>query len=319
MIDLGLATVDRVVGVDPDGRPVDQQAARILRLSDRAAGRDGPQTRAQHLDHAPDPRPRRPGDHRRRLHHRRLRQSGDERRLRHRHHRLPHPRHHQLPGHHQGRDPHRRGRRALHPRRHPRQADGDRRRPVGGADRREGRPAAPPRARRGERLLRFDGRRVEIRPRRRHRRPDHPRGQHLRRHHHRRHPARTQPVRRRRHLHQAVGRRRPGLADPGADHLARRRHAGRQGRHARLGRPGGARPAQRLSDRAVHGGADDVRARRHSRSAVHSVRDSRRADGLRRRRDSQPPGQGSRHRRCGRSRARREGARRAEAARSRSS
>ena len=31
------------------------------------------QARAQHLDHAPDPVPRRAGDHRGRLHHRRLR------------------------------------------------------------------------------------------------------------------------------------------------------------------------------------------------------------------------------------------------------
>ena len=66
-------------------------------------------------------------------------------------------------------------------------------------------------------------------------------------------------------------------------------------------------------DRAVHGGAADVRARRHPRSAVPSVRASRRADGLRRRRDSQPPGQGSRHRGRRRSRARGEGARRAAA------
>ena len=73
-------------------------------------------------------------------------------------------------------------------------------------------------------------------------------------------------VERRRHFHQAVGRRRPRLADPGADHLARRRPAGRQGRHARLGRQGGARPAQRYPERAVPGGAADVHARRRARA-----------------------------------------------------
>ena len=42
-------------------------------------------------------------------------------------------------------------------------------------------------------LLRLDGRRLEIRPRRRHRRPDHHRHQHLRRHHHRLFPPRHGP------------------------------------------------------------------------------------------------------------------------------
>ena len=45
--------------------------------------------------------------------------------------RLRHPDHGQLPRHHQGRHAHRRSRRALHPRCHSRQADGDRRRSVG--------------------------------------------------------------------------------------------------------------------------------------------------------------------------------------------
>ncbi len=50
-------------------------------------------------------------------------------------------------------------------------------------------------------------------------------------------------------------------------------------------------------NRAVHGGAADVRARRHSGPAVPALRVSRRADGLRRRRHSQPPGQRSRRKR----------------------
>ena len=72
--------------------------------------------------------------------------------------------------------------------------------------------------------------------------------------------------RRGRRLHPPVGRRRPGVADPGADHLARRRPAGLQGRHARIGRAGGARPAQRLSARAVRRRGADVRARRWCRA-----------------------------------------------------
>ena len=64
---------------------------------------------------------------------------------------------------------------------------------------------------------------------------------------------------RRRRLHQAVGRRRPRHADPGADRLARRRPAGLQGRHARLDRQGGVRPARQLSARALRGGLADVR------------------------------------------------------------
>jgi len=50
------------------------------------------------------------------------------------------------PGHHQGRNPHRRGRRALHPRRHSRQADGDRRRSLGRSHQRKGRAGAQARA-----------------------------------------------------------------------------------------------------------------------------------------------------------------------------
>ena len=76
---------------------------------------------------------------------------------------------------HQRRRPGRRGRRPLHPRRDAGQADGDRRRPQRRPDQR---PAGPPAARRHlprGRLLRGDGRRLEIRQRRRDRRhPDRP-------------------------------------------------------------------------------------------------------------------------------------------------
>ena len=68
------------------------------------------------------------GTARRRPRHRGVRQFRDERQLRHRHHRLHDPGDRELRGHHQGLRPHRRGRRALPPRRHAGQADGDRRR-----------------------------------------------------------------------------------------------------------------------------------------------------------------------------------------------
>ena len=179
----------------------------------------------------------------RRPRHRRLRQLRHERRLRHRHHRVRHPDHGQFRGHHQGRHAHRRGRRALHPRCHPRQADGDRRRPQRRPDRRQGGDPPPARAGGGKRLLRLHGRRLQVRARRCHRRPHHHGRQRVRRHRHRRDPPRHVAGRRGRRVHQAVGRRRPRHADPGADRLAGGRPAGVEGRHARLGREGDARPS----------------------------------------------------------------------------
>ena len=80
--------------------------------------------------------------------------------------------HRELHRHHQGLRPHRRGVGALHPRRHARQADGDRRRPLRRPDRREATRAQPPQGAGGrEQLLRRDGRRRQVRARRRHRRP----------------------------------------------------------------------------------------------------------------------------------------------------
>ena len=60
---------------------------------------------------------------------------------------------------------------------------------------------------------------------------------------------------------------------PRPHHLARRRPSGRQGRHARLGRQGGHRSAQRLSERALSRGHTDGGARRRARPAVAAVRD----------------------------------------------
>ena len=69
-----------------------------------------------------------------------------------------------------------------------------------------------------------------------------------------------------RRLHQALGRRRPGDADPGADRFACRRPPGRQGRHAGLGRQGGDRPAQRLSRALFLAALADGGARRRCRA-----------------------------------------------------
>ena len=109
--------------------------------------------------------------------------------------------------------------------------------------------AAPPRPRGRKQFLRRHGRRLEIRARRRRRRPDHHRHQHRRRHHHRRGAEGHDLHRRDPDLHAADRRRRPGVADPGADRLDRRRHAGVQGRHQRLDRQGAVRPAQRAIPR----------------------------------------------------------------------
>ena len=72
--------------------------------------------------------------------------------------------------HHQRCRPRGRGRRPLHPRRHARQADGDRRRPQRRPDQRGAGPQAPPRGHRRGRLLRLDGRCLEVRQGRRDRR-----------------------------------------------------------------------------------------------------------------------------------------------------
>jgi hypothetical protein len=87
-----------------------------------------------------------------------------------RHHRVHDPGDRELRGHHQGLGPHRRSRGALQPRRHAGQADGDRRRPLGRPDQRERCAHAPQAPGRRKRLLRRDGRRLEIRARRRDRR-----------------------------------------------------------------------------------------------------------------------------------------------------
>ena len=115
---------------------------------------------------------------------------------------------------------------------------------------------APPQAARGrKRLLRRHGRRLEIRARRRHRRPAGRVHQRHRRHDHRHRAAGPELRRRRAHLHAAHRRRRPGHAGAGADRLDRRRPAGLQGRRRRRRRQGAAEAALRLSEGARHVGA----------------------------------------------------------------
>jgi hypothetical protein len=100
----------------------------------------------------------------------------------------------------------------------------------------------------GSGFLRLDGRRLEVRARRRRRRHPDPVHQHHRRPDHRRHPARHVGRRRRQDLHPADHRRRPGGADPGADHLHRRRPGG----DARGDRPGHRPATGRATVRQPH-------------------------------------------------------------------
>ena len=263
--------VDHLLGADPDDGAVHPDAAGILRLPDRAADLDHAAAGAQpRLDPAdPLARPRR---HRgRRPRHRGVRQFRDGRQFRDRRDRVHDPGDRELRRHHQGLRPHRRSGRALPPGRHARQADGDRRRPLGRTDQRGGGAPPAPRDRGRIRLLRRHGRRLEIRARRRHRRPAGGVHQHHRRHDHR-HRAAGHAVRRSRaHLHAADGRRRPGHAGPGADRLDGGGPAGLQGRRRGSGRQGADLAILRLSQGARHvGGRDagDGGAAGHSRDPV---------------------------------------------------
>ena len=110
-----------------------------------------------------------------------VRQIRDRRQLRRRHRGVRDPRGHQLHGRDEGRGPRVGSHGAVHVGRHARQADGDRRRLErgphhAGAGRRPARRGGP-----GGRLLRRDGRRQQVRARRRGRRHSDSRDQHHRR------------------------------------------------------------------------------------------------------------------------------------------
>ena len=117
------------------------------------------------------------------------------------------------------------------------------------------------------RFLRGDGRRLEVRPRRRHRRRCHHRHQPDRRSRHRGGPAPPFTVRRHLHLQLAGHRRWVGLADPRPAALALDRHHRDPGRHGPRSRPRRPDPivplpADCADHRIGHGGP-----RHHSRAA----------------------------------------------------
>ena len=234
--------------------------ARLLRVPEPPAADHAVPARDQRLGHAPDPAARR-----RRPRGRRVRQLRRRRQRGRRPDHLPDPRRHPVRRHHERRRPRGRGRRALHARRHAGQADGDRRRPQHGPDHRRGGAQAPRRDRPGGRLLRRDGRRLEVRQGRRDgRHPDHA-DQPRRRHRHRRRAAGPAVRRGRAQVLAADRRRRPVRADPGAADLGRHRHP----RHA-LGVREGPRQRHRRPDPRPAQGADggrrgDLRLRARSR------------------------------------------------------
>ncbi len=155
---------------------------------------------------------------------------------------LPDPRRDPVRRRHERRRAGRRGRGSLHARRDAGQADGDRRGPQRRSDHR--RPGArPPIGDRSRgRLLRRDGRRLEVRQRRRDGRPDHHRHQPGRRDHRRDAAARAGLRRSHPAVLAADGRRRPRRADPRAADL------GRDGDHRH---PCGVRPRPRLGHRGT--------------------------------------------------------------------
>ncbi|CAA9369175.1 MAG: Flagellar biosynthesis protein FlhA, partial [uncultured Nocardioidaceae bacterium] len=226
----------------PAGRHADPAAAGLRRLPVAAAHRHAVPAGPERLLHAAGA-------------HRRLRGQGDRGLRPHRHRRLAgrrpgdlrDPHRGAVRRHHQRRRARGRGRRPLHPRRHARQADGHRRRPQRRPDRRGPGAQAPLRGHRRGRLLRLDGRCLEVRQGRRDRRHHRDAGEPHRRVRHRRHAARHGPGRGGLDLLAADRRRRPGLDDPGAADVHRDRHhrhpLGQRWRHGRRpDRP--ARPVQ---------------------------------------------------------------------------
>ena len=165
--------------------------------------------------------------------------------------RLPDPDRDPVRGHHGRRGAGCRGRGAVRPRRHAGQADGDRRRPGRRTHRRGRGTASPPAHRHRVRLLRRDGRRLEVRQGRRHRRHRDRGHQPARRVRHRRGQPGDAAGPGHQHLRAADHRRRPGLADPGPAHLRVHRPAGQpRGRGRRRPRPAAHPPApgQRAAD-----------------------------------------------------------------------
>ncbi len=194
---------------------VDPPRPRLLDLPVVPPHRDALPARAQRVGHPPraPARIRGQGD--------RVVRSLRRRRIRRRRPRdLPHP--HRDPVHrdHQRCRTRRRGRGSVHPRRHARKADGDRRRPQLRPHRRDRSEAPPQGDRRRSRLLRRDGRCVEVREGRRDRRHRDRDDQPHRRVRDRRVAEAHVVQRRGLALQLADRRRRAGRADPGVVDLA---------------------------------------------------------------------------------------------------
>ena len=245
-----------------------RRALEFASFPDRAARRNAAAARAQRrLDpHRADQRAHRRARGRQRD--RRVRRIRRRRQLCRRHGRVHGIGDHQFRRHHQGRRAHLGGERALHPGRHAGPADGDRRRFERRHHHAGRRDRAPPGDPRGGGLLRRDGRRQQVRARRRDRRHTDRVHQSVRRH--RSSAPRSTACRSADagpHLRAAHDRRRPRRADPGAAAVGRGRDPG----HARLQTPrhepadhgAGPRPAARARRDRRHPRA----ARRHPRHA----------------------------------------------------
>ncbi len=252
--------VDHRRGAGADGRAVPAPPARLHILSHLAAADHAAAPVAQRRGHPADPVARQRGPPGRRPCRRRVRRLPDGWRRGDRPDRVRHPAGGELHGHHQGLRAHRRGRRAVQPRLHAGQADGDRRRHVRWPDRRKNRAPAPQGPGGGKRLLRCHGRCGQVRARRCDRRADHHGDQHSGWAGDRSDPARHAVRRRRGDLHHSHGGRWPGFANPRAAGLHRRGHRGDQGRHRGIGGRRVGASARRQSEAAGNG-------RRRSRGA----------------------------------------------------
>ena len=285
-----------------DGQPERAEAARLLRVPDRPPVRHAVPPQPQRRLHPRRAGPRARGRGCRRPCDRGIRHFPDRRRLCRGTVRLRDPGHHQHDRGDQGRRSRLGSLGPLHPRRLARQADGDRRRPQCRADHSGRGQGTPHRGGDRGRILRVDGRFVQIREGRRDRRPADPGGEHRRR----ADPGAGQPrpddLGRRAQLRAAGDRRRAGRADPEPHALDRRRRHRHPGAVFQ-GSGGSDRFAVRIGADVDAGGDHPGAARRHAGDAAFRDPARRRRRRLRRveaASDRQPP----RTRRAARRRAR---------------
>ena len=233
----------------PDDDVLHREAAGVLQLSVDVAPRDAVPALAQRLGHPADPGHRSGG-----IGDRGVRDVRHRRKLPGRYRRFPHPGGHPVRGDHLGRRARRRGRGSIHPRRHARQADGDRRRAELRRDRRGHRPRPPLGSGAGSRLLRSHGRREQVRERRRHRRRRDDRRQHRRRPRGRYSPARHGHHGGAPELHDSDGRRGHRHPDSRPSDLGVERPPGDAHRRKDDPRRGARRAATRQAAGALHRG-----------------------------------------------------------------